>query len=163
MATGRSNQLTRQIGEHLVAAELGRRLGLFAAPFAGNVPAFDVLATDGSGRSVPIQVKAINGPSWQFDVRTFLDVDILDGVQHVRGPAQLTTPNLLCVFVFLRAPGSDEFFIFPMRTLQGHFLENYEGRKPPRNVQSFHCAVWPKELEEHKDKWDLILAALNSA
>jgi hypothetical protein len=37
MATGRSNQLTGHIGEHLVAAELGR-MGLFATPFAGNVP-----------------------------------------------------------------------------------------------------------------------------
>ena len=35
MATGRDMQITRQIGEHLVVAELGRR-GYVAAPFAGN-------------------------------------------------------------------------------------------------------------------------------
>jgi hypothetical protein len=34
--TGREMQLTRQIGEHLVAAELGRR-GYVATPFAGNI------------------------------------------------------------------------------------------------------------------------------
>jgi hypothetical protein len=34
---GRRVQLTKQIGEHLVAAELGRRQ-FIAAPFAGNVP-----------------------------------------------------------------------------------------------------------------------------
>ena len=41
MATGHDNQLTRQIGEHLVAAELGRR-GYVATPFAGNVPMYDL-------------------------------------------------------------------------------------------------------------------------
>ena len=35
MATGREMHLTRQIGEHLVAAELGR-LGYIAAPFAAK-------------------------------------------------------------------------------------------------------------------------------
>src|ERR1035437_10022537 len=36
-----SNQLTRQLGEHLVVSKLGR-LGSLATPFAGNVPDFDV-------------------------------------------------------------------------------------------------------------------------
>jgi hypothetical protein len=44
MATGRSTQLTGQIGEHLVAAGLGR-MGFVAAPFAGNVPHFIGLRT----------------------------------------------------------------------------------------------------------------------
>lgn len=39
MAMGRNSQLTRQIGEHLVLAKLGR-LGYSASPFAGNVPQF---------------------------------------------------------------------------------------------------------------------------
>jgi hypothetical protein len=63
MASGRGMQLTRQIGEHLVAAELGRQ-GYIAAPFAGNVPLYDLLAADTRGFSIPIQVKAINGGSW---------------------------------------------------------------------------------------------------
>ena len=79
MATGRSTQLTRQVGEHLVAAELGRR-GLIAAPFAGNVPLFDLLAADEHGNSIPIQVKAINGPSWQFRITQFLEVRVQDGM-----------------------------------------------------------------------------------
>ena len=37
MATGREMYLTRQIGEHLVAAKFGR-MGYLATPFAGNVP-----------------------------------------------------------------------------------------------------------------------------
>ena len=43
MATGSANKLTGQVGEFLVCAELGRR-GMFATPFAGNVPEFDVVA-----------------------------------------------------------------------------------------------------------------------
>ena len=69
-----NNQLTRQIGEHLVVSKLGR-LGIFATPFAGNVPDFDVLASDLSGHSLPIQVKTINGGSWQFDAKKFLEID----------------------------------------------------------------------------------------
>jgi hypothetical protein len=42
MQTGLSNQLTRQIGEHLVVAKLGR-MGYVASPFVGNVPLFDIL------------------------------------------------------------------------------------------------------------------------
>ena len=55
MATGRSTQLTRQIGEHLVAAELGR-MNLIATPFAGNIPQFDLLASTQDGRAFPVQV-----------------------------------------------------------------------------------------------------------
>ena len=43
MRSGRKNLLTKQIGEYLVAAELGRQ-GLIATTFTGNVPDFDILA-----------------------------------------------------------------------------------------------------------------------
>ncbi len=51
MATGRDIQLTRQIGEYLAAAELGRR-GWVATTFTGSLPGFDILAvnTDGQNR-----------------------------------------------------------------------------------------------------------------
>jgi hypothetical protein len=52
-ATGRDMQIARQIGEHLVVAELGRR-GYVAAPFAGNVPMFDLLAADVHGFAFPV-------------------------------------------------------------------------------------------------------------
>jgi hypothetical protein len=84
MATGRGMQLTRQIGEHLVAAKLRRR-GYVASPFAGNVPMFDLLAAGPLGYSIPIQVKAINGPSWQFSATAFLDIEFVGDEQHVRG------------------------------------------------------------------------------
>jgi hypothetical protein len=43
MATGRSNYLTKQTGEYLVAAELSRR-GFIATTFTGNVPHYDIVA-----------------------------------------------------------------------------------------------------------------------
>lgn len=155
MATGHENQLTRQIGEHLVAAELGRR-GFVATPFAGNVPMYDLLAADLSGRAVPIQVKAINGPSWQFNARTFLNIEIGENRQTVKGRVVLSNPELLCIFVFIREPGTDEFYIFQLRDLQDHFFRTYRGREKPRNIQSLHCAIWPKELKQFRDNWNLV-------
>ena len=61
MATGREVQLTKQVGEYLVAAELSRR-GLLTATFAGNVPAYDIVATGGRGQTALVQVKVIAGP-----------------------------------------------------------------------------------------------------
>ncbi len=117
MATGRSTQLTRQIGEHLVAAELGRR-GLIATPFAGNVPNFDLLVANEAGVAIPIQVKAISGPSWQFNATSFLDIEIVDGAQRVVGKKEVRHPGLICVLVLLRSAGTDEFFILnPLASL----------------------------------------------
>ncbi len=45
MATGRTMQLTKMIGEYLVCAELCRR-ELLATTLTGNVPEFHILATD---------------------------------------------------------------------------------------------------------------------
>ncbi len=45
MASGRNTQLTRQIGEYLAAAELGRR-NWVATTFTGSLPGFDILAID---------------------------------------------------------------------------------------------------------------------
>ena len=161
MATGRSTQLTRQIGEHLIAAKLGR-LGYIATPFAGNVPDFDLLIADDKGHSIPIQVKAINGGSWQFNISKFLDIEIIDDVQYVRSEQKLTNPNLVCIFVLLSDDEKDEFFIFHLRDLQKYFSENYKGGRRSRNPQSLHCAIRPKDLEQFRNNWSLIEKSLKS-
>ena len=158
MATGRSNQLTRQVGEHLVAAELGR-MGFIATPFAGNVPNFDLLVANQAGVAIPVQVKAINGPSWQFTANTFLDIQIEGGVQTVLGPRVTPNPQLVCVLVFLRGAGADEFYTLKFQDLQNHFACNYKGGKRPKNAASMHCAVWPKDLQAFRG-WGALLAAL---
>ena len=154
--TGREMQLTRQIGEHLVAAELGRR-GYLAAPFAGNVPMFDLLAADARGYSIPVQVKAINGGSWQFSADKFLEIISENGAQEVRGRIALLNPELVCIFIVLKGLGSDEFYIFQLRDLQEHCALVYKPRGPgSKNPTSFHCAVSPKEFERFRDKWNLL-------
>jgi hypothetical protein len=156
MATGLSTQLTRQIGEHLVTAKLGR-MGYIAAPFAGNVPTFDLVAADEGGFTVPIQVKAINGPSWQYKADAFLKIEIIDEFQHVRGMKQLLNPSLVCIYVLLAAEEhEDEFFIFTLKDLQEHTFAVYKSRKRPKNPSSTHCAVWPKDLASFHNNWGLL-------
>ena len=70
MATGHGNQLTKQAGEYIVAAELSHR-GFVATTFTGNVPAHDIVAVDDQGGHALVQVKAIAGESWQFNVKQF--------------------------------------------------------------------------------------------
>src|ERR1035438_7226760 len=176
MKTTRNNQLTRQIGEHLVVSKLGR-LGVFATPFAGNVPDFDVLASDLSGHSLPLQVKTINGGSWQFDAKTFLEIEQHDDYQVVKGEKKLPNQELVCVFVLLKPDARDEFYIFPLRTLQQHCNKTYhskgdsKGDSFPREVRrrknpkSTHCAARPSDLQEYRVKedgdWSLVTKHFN--
>ena len=155
MATGRDTQLTRQIGEHLVAAKLGR-LGYIAAPFAGNVPLFDLLAADIRGYAIPIQVKAINGPSWQFRADSFLEIEIIEDVQHIKGKQKLLNPDLVCIFVLLNDDEQDVFYILQLKDIQEQISKTYKGGRRPKNPNSMHCAVWPKALEPFKGNWKLI-------
>ena len=96
MAAGLSTKLTGQIGEHLVTAELGR-LGIIATPFSGNVPDIDILAY-ANGVTGHIQVKAMNGVSWQFDVRKFLNVTLTPKRQSVSGINNNLDRKIICVF-----------------------------------------------------------------
>jgi hypothetical protein len=156
MSTGKDNQLARQIGESIVVAELGRR-GCIATSFAGNVPHFDILAVNPKDRQLQIQVKAIRGGSWQFDIRSFLDVHLDGDKQIVKGPILLPHKNLLCVFVVVKEADPDEFYIFSWRHLQKYFQKTYTDRKRPKNPSSFHCAIWPKDLFQFKDNWKILL------
>src|ERR1035437_3163831 len=112
MATGQATKLTGAVGEFLVAAELCRR-GLLATPFAGNVPHYDIIASGQRGGHVAVQVKAINGLTWQFDIRKFLDVQMdEDGKRQILGaPQQEPFPELMCVLVVLKETGRDRFFV----------------------------------------------------
>jgi hypothetical protein len=162
MATGRTTQLVRQVGEHLVAAKLGR-LGFYATPFAGNVPDFDLVVADRRGRSLLVQVKAIAGGSWQFgDARSYIDVELVGNVQSVRGVRELENPEIIFVLVMLNEETSDEYYVLTLRELQEkirfHYSENLlkKGGVRPRNPASMHCALWSKELVEFRDKWEKI-------
>jgi len=141
MATGRDVQLTKQVGEYLVAAEVCRR-GFIATTFTGNVPHYDIIASNASGGHQAIQVKAIRGSSWQFDIRVFVDVQ-LEGKRQILGrPAQPPYPGLICVFVRLRRYGTDEFYILTWEDLQKvaiahhrQFLARHGGIRPSLSLR----------------------------
>jgi hypothetical protein len=170
MSRGRNNQLTGQIAEHLVVAELGRR-GLAATGFSGNIPTFDVLAVDENCRVVPIQVKASTGDSWPSDARTWMNIGFEEDTlrQHFTGPSRLATPDLIYVCVAIAPQGTDRrdrFFVLTMKDLQRICIDAYhhwmvpKDWKRPRNPQSYDCRYAIKHLAEFEDNWDLIRTRL---
>lgn len=160
MATGRGNHLTKQIGEYLVAAELGRR-GYIAATFSGNVPDYDIVATDEEFRSILIQVKAINGSAWQLDIRRFVDVS-LDGRKQVLGERIKAPRKIVCVMVALTEYGTDRFYILEWSRLQNLLVRHYQahldrmGGVRPKKFDSYHVAIKEEQLIPYKDNWQLL-------
>jgi hypothetical protein len=155
MATGLENQLTKQIGESLVVSELGRH-GFIATSFTGNVPNIDILAMEESGRTFAVQVKAIRGPSWQFDIRTFLHVKLAEDTQIILGKNKEFDRKRMCIFVEISENSPDNYYIFQWGYLQDYFYKSYKGGKRPKNPTSFHCAIWPKDLQRYKNNWELL-------
>ncbi|MCX5867753.1 MAG: hypothetical protein NT009_09835 [Proteobacteria bacterium] len=162
MPTGRSTQLTKQVGEYLVSAELCRR-GYISTTFTGNVPDFDILAINDKHKTIPIQVKTINAGSWQFDAAKYIDIGMMKNkTQKVKGKIKLFHPNLVFVLVMLGGQGKDVFYIMRSRDLQNSIFKHYrkylkakKGRRP-MNPDSTHTAVLPHEIERFKDNWGLI-------
>lgn len=165
MATGRDTQLTKQVGEYLVAAEICRR-GFIATTFTGNVPHYDIIASNASGRHQAVQVKAINVGAWQFDARSFAEIELDDKRQVVRRPTEAPYPGLVCVFVRLRGLGSDEFYLLTWNDLQrlaidahSQYLERHSGVRP-KKYDSFHMAIRPEMLKDYRDKWEVLINRL---
>ncbi len=42
--------------------------------------------------------------------------------------------------------------------VQDHFHAHYTPRQPPRNPETFHCAIWPEQIERYRDNWKAIEA-----
>lgn len=152
MATGRDVQLTRQIGEYLAAAELGRR-GWIATTFTGSVPGFDILAINPDGRMLEVQVKAIRSSSFQLNAGHFLEIELSEGAQFVRGIKAIKSSTRVCVFVAIKGQGQDEFFVFTWKDLQEILRQDYRDGPRPKNPGTFHHALYPKRIEHFKDNW----------
>jgi len=162
MATGRSNQLTKQLGEYLVACELARR-GFVVATFSGNIPDFDLIATDLKGASLPIQVKTSRSGTWQFSAGKFADISVVESKQTIGDKKPLPIPHLICVFVHAGEKyGDDKFFVVEWSTVQDIVIANHKrwldahGGVRPKKPDSLHCSVTEDDLQCYKDKWALM-------
>ena len=78
-------------------------------------------------------------------------------------------PDLICVFVRLREYGADEFYVLTWEDLQGvciahhrNYLARHDGVRP-KKFDSFHTAIRPEMLEDHRDKWELLETRLREA
>jgi hypothetical protein len=167
MATGRAMKLTGATGEFLVAAELCR-LGLMATPFAGNVPHYDIIASGQNGGHLAIQVKAINGSAWQFDIGQFMEIDF-DGTRQVPRKARpVPYPNLQIVLVALAnaTRTKDRFFVMSWIELRNILNRGYRrylrkrGGIRPKAPGSFHTALSERDVAEYEDRWRILKSAL---
>ena len=146
MATGRTNKLVGQTGEYLVAAELSRR-GLIATTFTGNVPHYDIIASDEKGRHVSVQVKTIRGNSWQLNISHFCDITF-NGKKQIVGRAKKSPiRGLICIMVKLNDTGQDSLYILPWQKLRdklvkrhSEYIEKYNGIRL-KKWDSFHTAI----------------------
>lgn len=166
MATGRNNQVAKQIGEYLVACELARR-NLLVATFSGNVPDFDLIATGTNGTSCPIQVKTSMGGSWQFSINKFADVTFDGNKQIIGNKIKLPMPQLVCIFVLAAEKyGDDQFFVLEWAKVQDIIIKNYKswldahGGVRPKKPDSLHCTIKKTDLLDFKDNWELIINRL---
>lgn len=167
MATGRSNKLVGQAGEYLVAAELSRR-GLIATTFTGNVPDYDIIASDGQGRHVSVQVKAGRGGSWQFgDITRYCDITFKGRRQVVGKPKRCPVRRLVVVFVRLGGDSRDDrFYVLPWTRLRdllvrhhATFLQRHCGVRPVR-WDSLHSAISEDMLQPYRDCWRTVTRSL---
>lgn len=162
--SGRGNQLTKQVGEFLVAAELARR-GWLAAVLSGNTPDYDLVATDGRGRSVLVQVKAIRKGTWQFDAARYVEIEFA-GKKQIPGRLKRLPVNPVCVLAVVGDVGEvDQYFVLPMRALQRRIVNHHRswlkahGWMRPKNPKSTHSALTVEQVEDCRDNWDEIAKA----
>ena len=171
MSTGYSNQLTGQIGEYLVCAELGR-LGLIATSFTGNVPEYDLLVCDEMLKSLPIQVKTTRSASWPSRANLWLNIEFDDTEkkQINHGRLEIANPDLIYVCVSLgQSRAQDRFFICTKADIQDACINSYKNWmdpkdwKRPRNYKSLDNRYDTDHLAAFEDNWRLIQNQLKVA
>ena len=166
LQSGRANKLTGQVGEYLVAAELARR-GLIATTFTGNVPHYDIIASDARGRHVSVQVKTSNSLNWQFAIDHFCNIQFRGEHQVIRSVLRQPVNRLVVVLVKLADVGErDRFFVCTWQRLRdilvrGHreYLHRHQGRRP-KNPQSLHCALQASSVKRYEGRWETVSKSL---
>ena len=161
MASGRDTQLTKQIGEYLVAAELSRR-GFQCATFSGNIPHYDIAAIARDGAHTPVQVKTIRKGTWQFDATRFVEIQFRGNKQSVGNLVPCPMPGLICVLVRIADYGSDEFYVLPWIDLQALVATSYSGLLLKRGgvraktPSTTHTIITPKQIIHFRDNWAIV-------
>jgi len=165
MAKSFKTQISGQIGESIVVAELGRH-GIVATAFAGNVPDIDILAY-ANGKSVPLQVKAQSTGNPGVDATKYLNIEIDGKKQTVKSKTKDIDRDLIFVMVKVGVQyGEDEFFVFTQGVVQDlvneeyrQFLTKHNGVRP-RNPNTTHCSYYLEDLVPYKNNWKLVKDAL---
>ena len=158
MATGAGMQQTGQAGEHYVAAELCRR-GAYAVTFSGNIPNFDIIASNREQtRAVQIQVKTKRTKGvWHASS------------DHGRPRGKPKNEEIrFWVLVDLSKPLGElpDFYVIPEYWVQNDIHKNHtaylakHGGKRPSGSESKHHSITMKRVEQWKGRWD-ILGATN--
>lgn len=155
------NQLTGQIGEALVVAELGRR-GVIATAFAGNVPDVDVLAYV-NGLTFALQVKSWRAGGLHTDASRFAKIEWLGDRQIIKGRVELADDNLIYVYVKIGENHQlDEFYLIRQKDLQDIVIRNHQAWLDkhdgvrPKNPKSTHVTVKKTDLDPYKDNWEIL-------
>jgi len=146
------NQQVGQAGEHYVAAELHRR-GAYAVPFSGNMPDIDILASDvGQTRTVTIQVKTKTAGTWHTTV--------------LRGEPRDERADEDRFWILVDIGRNPEvppgYWVVPEWWMVNHIHTRYQERISAlggtrlRNPDSKHFAIIPKNVQEWRNRWDLL-------
>lgn len=145
-------QQVGQAGEHFVAAELHRR-GAYAVTFSGNMPNIDILASDvEQTRTVSVQVKTKTTGTWHSST--------------LRGELRDEDPDEARFWILVdigRDPEIGPFYwVVPewwmLNHIHVHFHERLaaSGGTRLKNPDSTHFAIIPKNVEQWRDRWDLL-------
>ncbi len=160
MAKNFKTQLSGQIGEHLVVAELGRQ-GIIATPFAGNVPDIDLLIY-ANGKSESIQVKAIKKGTPGVNATNYLSIEFDGDVQKITGKKKIERSLIFVLVKIGDHYGEDEFYVFEQGVIQdlifngySEYLKKHTGIRP-RNPKTTHSSYFIDDLVSYKNKWELI-------
>jgi hypothetical protein len=130
-----------------------------------NVPDFDILAIDETlKRTIPLQVKTVlKGGGWQSVATKWMDIEVKDGYQTIRGKTKTANPNLIYVLVELGDNyGEDSFYLLRKRQLQRLYFNSYKkwlakhGGFRPKKPNSLHCALTHTDFARYKDNWDIL-------
>lgn len=162
VARGRNNKIVGQTGEYLVAAELSRR-GLICTTFTGNVPHYDLIASNESGMHLSVQVKASMRGSWHFShVTDFCEIEFLGDRQIVKDKKPCPIRGLVVVFVKVDTDRNDEFYLLTWDDLRALITENHTAYLAkhrgvrPKNPGSLHVSVRSEQLLPYRDNWAIV-------